>query len=101
MLKHLRLLINYCYAYPAERNSRIGFLSPEQSFQFQLECPEWDNTTCNNASIALQQVGAIISRPLLFKVPVKICMVVNSSTDLSADEYQVKYDFAMPQSSDS
>ena len=98
MLKHLLLLIHYCYAEPTEKNPRNGFLSPERSFQFQLECPKWDNSTCEQAKTALQQVGTVIAKQLLFKVPVKICMVVNSNAELGADEYRVKYDFATPQS---
>ena len=69
-LLNLFLLVN-CYI---ASNTPNGFLAPEASFIFNVECNHWQSNECEAAKADLANVGAIIGRELYFKVPINVCV---------------------------
>ena len=77
----IALFISLYCALPAHQEARTGFLRPESSFVFELECgTAWSEFKCEQAKISLKNVGELIGQQLLFKTPVKICMAINATT---------------------
>ena len=64
-----------------------GFLKPEQSFLFNVECNGWED--CDNAETTLADVGALIAKELKFKIPVNVC--VNVSEQVLPDEFETTF----------
>ena len=58
-------------------NARLGFLEPQNSFDFQIDCRGWER--CEEANASLQQVGMMIANQILFKIPVKVCFSYKNS----------------------
>lgn len=54
-------------------SSRVGFLAPEKSFVFSLNCGSWNASKCQAAKDDLQSVGTLIGKELYFKDPVNVC----------------------------